>query len=80
MSTQTTFDEMSRFGQLTADFKVPGGDISAGTQQLADAVAQTGFQSTAGTIAFAGQCLGETYSARFNNRLTVVHVYAERRF
>ena len=80
MSDQTMIDEMSRFGQPTADLRIPGDDLSAMPQQLADAIAQAGFQSTTGTIAFAGQYPSATYSTEFNNRPTVVHVYADRRF
>lgn len=80
MSEQTMIDEMSRSGQLTADFRIPGDDLSAVPQQLADAIAQPGFQSTTGTIASAGQYPRAAYSTEFNNRPTVVHVYADRRF
>jgi hypothetical protein len=73
-------DKMSRFGQLTADLKIPGDDLSAVPQQLADAIAQAGYQSTTGTIAFAGQYPSTTYSTEFNNRPTVEHVCADRRF
>ena len=33
-----------------------------------------------GTIAFAGQYSRAAYSVEFDNRPTVVHVYADRRF
>ncbi len=32
MSEQTMIDEMSRFEQLTADLKIPGGDLSVPQQ------------------------------------------------
>ena len=80
MSEQTMIDAMSRFGQLTADLKIPSDDLSAVPQQLTDAIAQAGFQSITGTIAFAGQYPSASCSTGFNNRPTVVHVYADRRF
>jgi hypothetical protein len=80
MSGQTMIDEMSRFVQLPAGLKIPGDDLSAVPQQLADAIAQAGFQSTRGTIAFAGEYPSATYEVEFNNGPAVVHVYAARRF
>jgi hypothetical protein len=67
MSAQTTIDETSRFEQLLADLKIPNGDL-AGVQQLADAVAQAGFEASTGTVAFAGQHSSGDDSVEFNNQ------------
>ena len=64
MSAQTTVDQTSRFQQLLAELKIPSGDLSGVPQQLADAVAEAG----TGTIAAAGQHLGDDYSLEFNNQ------------
>ena len=67
MSAQTTVDQISRFEQLLADLKIPSGDLTGVPQQLADAVAQAGFEASTGTIAFAGQHSNGDYSVEFNN-------------
>jgi hypothetical protein len=51
MSAQTTVDQTSRFQQLLAELKIPSGDLSGVPQQLADAVAEAGFEAGTGTIA-----------------------------
>jgi hypothetical protein len=68
MSAQTTVDQTSRFEQLLADLKIPSGDLTGVPQQLADAVAQAGFEASTGTIAAAGQPSGGAYSVEFNNQ------------
>jgi hypothetical protein len=66
MSAQTTVDETTRFEQLLADLNIPSGDLTGVPQQLADAVAQAGFEASTGTI--AGQHSGGDYSVEFNNQ------------
>ena len=46
MSAQTTVDQISRFEQLLADLKIPSGDLTGVPHQLADAVAQAGFEAS----------------------------------
>jgi hypothetical protein len=67
MSAHITVDQTSRFEQLLADLKIPSGDLTGVPQQLADAVAQAGFEPSTGTIAAAGQHSGGD-SVEFNNQ------------
>jgi hypothetical protein len=68
MSAQTTVDQTSRFEQLLAELKIPSGDLTGVPQQLADAVAQAGFEASTGAIAGAGQHYGGDNSVAFNNQ------------
>ena len=65
MSAQTTVDQTSKFEQLLADLKIPSGDLTGVPQQLADAVAQSGFEASPGTV--IGQHTSGDYSVEFNN-------------
>ena len=64
MSAQTTVEETTRFEQLLADLKIPSGDLT-GVPQLADAVAQAGFEAS--TVTVVGQHSSRDYSVEFNN-------------
>jgi hypothetical protein len=66
MSAQTTVDQISRFEQLLADLKVPSGDLTGVPQELADAVAQAGFEAS--TITVVGQHSSGDYSVEFKNQ------------
>ena len=66
MSAQTTVDQISRFEQLLADLKIPSGDLTGVPHQLADAVAQAGFEASPVTV--VGQHSSGDYSVEFNNR------------
>ena len=68
MSTQTAVDETSRFEQLVADLKIPSGDLTGVPQQLADAIAQAGFEASPGTIAFARKHSSGDYPVEFNDQ------------
>jgi hypothetical protein len=68
MSTQTAVDETSRFEQLVADLKIPRGDLTGVPQQLADAIAQAGFEASPGTIAFARKHSIADYPVEFNDQ------------
>lgn len=68
MSAQTTVDETGRFKQLLAELKIPSGDLTGVPQQLADVVAQAGFEASTGAIAAAGQHSGGDDSVAFNNQ------------
>jgi hypothetical protein len=66
MSAQTTVDQISRFEQLLADLKIPSGDLTGVPQQLADAVAQAGFEAS--TVTVVGQHSSGDYSVEFKNQ------------
>jgi hypothetical protein len=52
--------------QMTSDIKTTSGDLLGVPPELADAVARAGFQSSIGTIAFAGQYAAGNYNVQFN--------------
>jgi hypothetical protein len=66
MSAQTTVDQISRFEQLLADLKIPSGDLTGVPQQLADAVAQAGFEASLVTV--VGQHSSGDYSVESKNQ------------
>jgi hypothetical protein len=66
MSAQTTVDQTSNFEQLLADLKIPSGDLIGVPHQLADAVAQAGFEASPVTV--VGQHSSGDYSVEFNNQ------------
>jgi hypothetical protein len=66
MSAQTTVDQTSKFEQLLADLKIPSGDLTGVPQQLADAVAQAGFEAS--TVTVVGQHSSGDYSVEFKNQ------------
>ena len=68
MSAQTTVDETTRFEQLLADLKIPSGDLTGVPRQLADAIAQAGFEASPGTIAFARKHTTADYPVEFNDQ------------
>lgn len=60
-------DAATRFEEATADLHVPGPELAGLPHALLDAVAAAGFQSTTGTIAFAGQRATGTFAVQFND-------------
>jgi hypothetical protein len=66
MSAQTTVDQISRFEQLLADLKIPGGDLTGVPQELADAVAQADVEAS--TVTVVGQPSSGDYSVEFKNQ------------
>jgi hypothetical protein len=68
MSVQTAVEETGGFEQLVADLKIPGGDLSGLPQQLADAIAQAGFEAGTGIIAFARKHSSGDYRVEVNDQ------------
>jgi hypothetical protein len=66
MSARTTVDQTSMLEQLLADLKIPSGDFTGVPQQLADAVAQAGFEAS--TVTVVGQHSSGDYSVEFKNQ------------
>jgi hypothetical protein len=64
MSVQTG----AQFEQLANGFRIPSDELLGVPQQLVDAVAASGFQSSTGSIAFAGQDANGSYSVQYNNQ------------
>jgi hypothetical protein len=49
MSAGSAVDETTRFEQLVADLKIPSSDLTGVPQELADAIAQAGLETSTGT-------------------------------
>ena len=64
MSVETS----TQFEQLATGFRIPSTDLPGVPQHLVDAVAASGFQSSTGTIAFAGQDTSGSYSVQYNDQ------------
>ena len=69
MTAQAAFaDVVARIEQAAAEIKIPGTELVSPPKQLTDIVAQAGFQSSTGTIAFAGQYASGSYAVQYNEQ------------
>ncbi len=66
MTTQVSPEVPAAIDGLTTDVRVSGTDLSGIPQEIATAVQAAGFQSSTGTIAFAGQNSTGSFSVQFN--------------
>lgn len=67
-SQDSLIDLTARLEESTAQLEVPGGELAGVPRELLDAVVAAGFQSTTGTIAFAGQQATGSYSVQYNDQ------------
>jgi len=68
MTEQAFADVVARIEQAAAEIKIPGTELVSPPTQLTDIVAQAGFQSSTGTIAFAGQYATGSYAVQYNEQ------------
>jgi hypothetical protein len=69
MAVQGEFaDTVARIEQAAAEIKIAGVELADLPKQLTNIVAQAGFQSTTGTIAFAGQYATGGYAVQYNDQ------------
>ena len=61
-------DTVARIEQAAAEIKIAGAELADLPKQLTNIVAQAGFQSTTGTIAFAGQYAAGGYAVQYNDQ------------
>ena len=61
-------DAIARIEQAAAGIKTPSSELLSLPKQLADSVAQAGFQASIGTIAFAGQYASGGFAVQFNDQ------------
>jgi hypothetical protein len=66
MTTQVPSEASAVMDDLTADRHVTSTDVFGVPQEIATAVQAAGFQSSVGTIAFAGQNSNGSFSVQFN--------------
>jgi hypothetical protein len=68
MAGQEEFaDAVARIEQAAAEIRIAREELAGVPRQLADIVAQAGFQATIGTIAFAGQYASGEYAVQYND-------------
>ena len=63
---RTRADLAARIDRATAEMKIRDTELAGVPRQLADAVAQAGFQASIGTIAFAGQYATGSFAVQYN--------------
>ena len=69
MAVQEEFaDTVARIEQAAAEIKIAGAELADLPKQLTGIVAQAGFQSTIGIIAFAGQYATGGYAVQYNDQ------------
>jgi hypothetical protein len=66
MTTQVPSEASAVIDGLTTDRQVTSTDVFGVPQEIATAVQAAGFQSSIGTIAFAGQNSNGSFSVQFN--------------
>lgn len=67
-SPETSAEVSAAIEQAFADHKVSDANLLGVPRELTDAVARAGFQSTTGTIAFAGRHASGGFSVQYNDQ------------
>jgi hypothetical protein len=69
MSVQNVSAELvDRLREATAEMRIPADQAFGVAPQLAELVAQAGFQATTGTIAFAGRYASGDFAVQYNDQ------------